>query len=177
MYKSAIFDGRKVCRQLQFILMAKKKPNQPKSIQNRRARHDYELGDSLMVGLQLTGCETKALRMGQGSLRGAYVTVKDNELYLLNALVGQVAGINLTEDEKTRTRKLLAKRREIDALIAAKQQGKTIVPTEVLTAGRYIKLRIAVGKGKKLYDKRQTLKARDDAQHAAAAIKNFRSNL
>ncbi|MCA9325612.1 SsrA-binding protein SmpB [Candidatus Saccharibacteria bacterium] len=154
--------------------MAKKKRNQTKSIQNRRARHDYELGDSLVVGLELTGRETKALRMGQGSLRGAYVTVKDSELYLLNSLVGQVAGIQLTEQEQTRTRKLLAKRREIEALIAAKQQGRTIVPTEVLTGGRFIKLRIAVGKGKKRWDKRQTLKKREEQREANRAMKSAR---
>ncbi|CAN5363684.1 SsrA-binding protein SmpB [soil metagenome] len=155
--------------------MAKKKPTQSKSILNRRARHDYELGDSLVVGLQLTGAETKALRMGQGSLRGAYVTVKDNELYLLNSLVGQVSGINLSEDEQHRTRKLLAKRREIDALIAAKQQGRSIVPLEILTGTRYVKLRISVGKGKKQYDKRQTLKARDEKRTMAAALKSARN--
>lgn len=152
--------------------MAKQKRPSTKTIQNRRARHDYELGDSLVVGLQLTGRETKALRLGQGSLRGAYVTVKDNELYLLNALVGQVAGINLTEDEQRRTRKLLAKRREIDALIAAKQQGRTIVPLEILTQTRYVKLRISVGKGKKHYDKRHVLKARDDKRSAERALKS-----
>ena len=151
--------------------MAKKKRPSTKTIQNRRARHDYELGDSLVVGLELTGRETKALRMGQGSLRGAYVTVKDNELYLLNALVGQVAGINLSEDEQRRTRKLLAKRREIDALIAAKQQGRSIVPLEVLTSTRYIKLRISIGKGKKRYDKRQTLKARDEKREVNRELK------
>jgi SsrA-binding protein len=154
--------------------MAKKKRPSTKTIQNRRARHDYELGDSLVVGLELTGAETKALRMGQGSLRGAYVTVKDNEIYLLNSLVGQVGGIKLTEEEQRRTRKLLAKRREIDALIAAKQQGRSIVPLEILTATRYIKLRISVGKGKKLYDKRQTLKARDEKREANRAIKTHR---
>jgi SsrA-binding protein len=152
--------------------MAKKKRTQSKTIQNRRARFDYELGDSLIVGLELNGRETKALRMGQGSLRGAYVTVKDNELYLLNSLVGQVAGINLTEDEKTRTRKLLAKRREINALIEAKQQGRTIVPTEMLTGGRFIKLRIAVGKGKKRYDKRLVLKKREESRDINRAMKN-----
>jgi SsrA-binding protein len=154
--------------------MAKKKRPSTKTIRNRRARHDYELGDSLIVGLELNGRETKALRMGQGSLRGAYVTIKDNELYLLNALVGSVAGISLTEEEQRRTRKLLAKRREIDALIAAKQQGRTIVPLEVLTSSRFVKLRISVGKGKKLYDKRQTLKARDEKRAVAAALKNNR---
>ncbi len=151
--------------------MAKKKATQTKTIQNRRARHDYELGDSLVVGLELTGRETKALRMGQGSLRGAYVTVKANELYLLNALVGEVPGIQLSEDEKTRTRKLLAKRREIDALIEAKHQGRTIVPLEILTRGRFIKVRISVGKGKKQYDKRHTLKERDAARDVNRALK------
>lgn len=154
--------------------MAKRKQAQAKSIQNRRARHDYELGDSLVVGLQLTGKETKSLRLGQGSLRGAYVTVKDSELYLLNALVGETPGIQLAADEKTRSRKLLAKRREIDALIAAKQQGRTIVPLEMLTQGRYIKLRISVGKGKKQWDKRQTLKDRDEKRSMAAAMKSAR---
>lgn len=154
--------------------MAKQKRPQTKTIQNRRARHDYELGDSLVVGLQLTGKETKSLRLGQGSLRGAYVTIKDNELYLLNALVGETPGIQLTADEKTRSRKLLAKRREIDALIAAKGQGRTIVPLEMLTQGRYIKLRISVGKGKKQWDKRQTLKARDEQREATRAMKASR---
>ncbi len=151
--------------------MAKKKRPQTKSIQNRRARHDYELGDSLVVGVELTGKETKSLRMGQGSLRGAYVTVKDNELFLLNALVGQSQGITLSEEEQRRTRKLLAKRREIDSLIAAKQQGRTIVPLEMLTQGRFIKLRISVGKGKKQYDKRRTLKERDATREANRAMK------
>jgi len=144
--------------------MAKKKATQAKTIQNRRARFDYELGDSLVVGLELTGAETKSLRMGHGQLRGAYVTVKGNELYLIGSTVNGTNGIPLSEDEQTRTRKLLAKRREIDALIAAKQQGRTIVPLEMLTRGRFIKLRIAIGKGKKQYDKRQALKARDQAR-------------
>ncbi len=153
-------------------VMPKKKRPQSKSIQNRRARHDYELGDSLVVGMELLGRETKALRMGQGSLRGAYVTVKGDELYLLNALVGQLPGIPLSEDEQRRTRKLLAKRREINALVEAKQQGRTIVPLEILTGGRYIKLRISVGKGKKLYDKRHALQARDDARATQRALKS-----
>lgn len=154
--------------------MAKKKQKQPKSIQNRRARHDYELGDSLVVGLQLSGRETKALRMGHGQLRGAYVTIKDNELWLINATISGSTGIPIAESEQTQARKLLAKRREIEALIEAKQQGKTIVPLEMLTHGRFIKLRISVGRGKKQYDKRQTLKKRDDDRRAQAAIKNAR---
>lgn len=154
--------------------MAKKKSGQTKKIQNRRARFDYELGDSLVVGLGLTGAETKSLRMGHGHLRGAYVTVKGGELFLINATVAGTSGIPIGESEQTRARKVLAKRREIDALMAAKQQGRTIVPLEILTGGRYIKLRLAIGKGKKHYDKRQTLKRREDERRARAELKHSR---
>lgn len=151
--------------------MVKKKPQGPKAIRNRRARFDYELGDSLVVGLELSGAEVKSLRMGHGHLRGAYVTVKDDELYLLNATITGAGGVSIDEQDQTRTRKLLAKRREIDALIEAKQQGRTIVPLEVLTRGRFIKLRIAIGKGKKRYDKRQTLKRRDAERDVSRVLK------
>jgi SsrA-binding protein len=152
--------------------MAKKKRQPAKTISNRRARHDYELGDSLVVGIELTGAETKSLRMGHGHLRGAYVTVKGDELFLINATIAGTAGVFIEESEQTRARKLLAKRREIGALIEAKQQGKTIVPLEILTGGRYIKLRISVGRGKKRYDKRQTLKRRDQEREAQRAVRS-----
>jgi SsrA-binding protein len=154
--------------------MAKKKANQTKRITNRRARFDYELGDSLMVGLELSGAEVKSLRMGHGQLRGAYVTVKDNQIWLLNAAINGTSGVPISEENQTRTRRLLAKRREIDALIEAKQQGRTIVPLELLTGGRYIKLRIAIGKGKKLYDKRQVLKQRDESRLIQSILKKQR---
>jgi SsrA-binding protein len=145
--------------------------NAPKQILNRRARHDYELGDSLSVGVQLTGAEVKSLRMGRGQLRGAYVTVKDNEIWLLNATISGAGGVSIDEHDQTRSRKLLAKRREIDALTEAKQQGRTIVPLQITTSGRYIKIRIAIGKGKKLYDKRHDLKKRDEDRSMKAALK------
>jgi SsrA-binding protein len=151
-------------------LMAKQKSHQPKMIRNRRARHDYELGDSLVVGIALSGAETKALRMGHGQLRGAYVTIKGNELYLINATISGTSGIPISEPDQSRARKLLAKKREIISLIEAKQQGRTIVPLEVLTGSRYIKVRIAIGKGKKLYDKRQALKAKDEKRRLRSII-------
>lgn len=153
-------------------VMAKKKAATPKQITNRRARHDYELGDSLVVGLQLNGREVKALRMGHGQLRGAYVTIKGGELFLINATISGSAGIPISESEQTQARKLLAKQREISSLAEAKQQGRTIVPLEILTRGRFIKLRIAVGRGKKLYDKRQTLKKRDETRTINRALKH-----
>jgi SsrA-binding protein len=106
--------------------MKKQRAKSSGTIANRRARHDYDLGDSLVVGIALSGAETKALRTGHGHLRGAYVTLKNNELWL---------------------------------------------PLEILTKGRYIKLRISAGRGKKQYDKRATLKARDETRQANAAIK------
>jgi SsrA-binding protein len=152
----------------------KKKANQTKQIANRRARYDYELGDELVVGVALTGAETKALRRGHGHLRGAYVTVKDGELWLFNATITGDSAIKIPEEMHTRNRKLLAKRKEIDTLIAAKQQGKTIVPLDILTKGRYIKVRIAAGRGKKKYDKRASIKAREEKRTINAQLKGAR---
>lgn len=146
--------------------------HQPKKILNRRAKHDYQLGDSLLVGIELNGREVKALRTGRGQLRGAYVTVKDDEIYLLNGTITGSSAAPIDDDEQTRSRKLLAKRREIKALIEAKQQGRTIVPLELLTSGRYIKLRIAIGTGKKAYDKRETLRRRDQNRDIARQVRN-----
>lgn len=140
--------------------MKKKQPSK-KTIKNRRASYDYALDDSLLVGLELNGREVKNLRLGHGHLQGAYVTVKDNQLWLVNGTIGSSNAAPLSEQEQTRTRRLLANRREIDKLIQEKQQGKTIVPLELLTGSRYIKLRISTGRGKKRYDKRQVIKKRD----------------
>jgi SsrA-binding protein len=149
----------------------RKKSQPTKRIVNRRARYDYELGDSLVAGLQLSGAETKALRLGHGQLRGAYVTEKNGELWLINSQINSAKGVDIPESDQTRSRKLLAKRREIDNLIAAKQDGRTIVPLELLTQGRYIKLRISVGKGKKRYDKRQTIKRREQEREAKRLVR------
>jgi SsrA-binding protein len=149
--------------------MAKKKAP-AKRITNRRARFDYELGDSLVVGLQLTGAETRALRQGHGQLRGAFVSVKDDELWLINAQINPVSGAPIATDQQIRSRKLLAKRSEIARLMAAKQQGRTIVPLELITTGRYLKLKIAVGKGLKRYDKRESLKRRQQERDAARSL-------
>lgn len=150
--------------------MPKKKPQEAKQINNKRASHDYALGDDLVVGISLTGAETKALRMGHGHLRGAYVNVKDNELWLFNATIAGTNGIPISDEDKTRSRKLLAKRRQIDTFIEAKQQGLTVVPLQILTRGRYIKVRIAAGRGKKLYDKRADLKKRDQTRDVSRMV-------
>ena len=150
--------------------MAKKA--QPKHrITNRRARYDYELGDDLVVGISLTGAETKALRQGHGQLAGAFVNIKDGELWLYGAKISPTNNIAISSDDQIRNRKLLAKRREIEALAQARQDGRAIVPLEILTGGRYIKLRIAVGKGLKRYDKRENIKRRQAARDIERHLK------
>jgi SsrA-binding protein len=134
----------------------------PGAITNRRARYDYELGDDLVVGLSLTGAEVKAARLGRVHLKGSYVAIKQNQLWLINAsfsLQTNEPGGNHAVD--TRDRQLLAHRRQIDQFLEHKKQGLTIVPTKLLTKGKFIKLVVATGRGKKRYDKRQTVKERD----------------
>lgn len=151
--------------------MAKKKKTAAGTISNKRAGFDYELDGGLVAGIALNGRETKALRLGHGQLRGSYVTVKNAELWLINATISGTNGVPLEESEQTRARKLLVSRKDIDKLIAAKQQGLQIIPTEILTKGRFIKLRIALGKSKKQYDKREVIKKRDDDRAKRQAMK------
>ena len=144
--------------------MANKKPqNKPQAIVNRRARFDYELEDDIVAGLVLTGIEARAARDGHIQLKGSFVTIKNDELWLNNASFslkinerGQVSARTVD----TSPRKLLASRKQIDLLSDRKKQGMTIVPTKLLTNGKFIKIVIALGKGKKKYDKRETIKRR-----------------
>lgn len=151
--------------------MAKKKKQPSGVISNKRARYDYELKDSYTAGISLTGAETRSLREHHGSLQGAFVQIKDDEAWLVNALVTPLKtnAANLPASDQTRNRKLLLKRREIEDLQHAKQQGNTIVPVRLLTQGRFIKVEIAVGRGKRKFDKRQVIKQRDTDRDIARA--------
>lgn len=151
----------------------KKKRKSPASvIVNRRASFDYALGDEITVGVVMTGREVRAARDGRVQLKGAFVTVRNDELWLNNAsfsLKLNTKGEGETTVD-TSPRKLLAKRRQIDELIEHKQQGMTIVPLRLLNRGRFVKLVIALGKGKKLYDKRQAIKKRDQERDVQRRI-------
>jgi SsrA-binding protein len=144
------------------------KPAAP--IVNRRARFDYELGDEIVAGLALTGLEARAARDGHIQLKGAYVTIRGNELWLNNAsfsLKINERGNPGARSVDTSPRKLLVHTKQIAELSARKKEGMTIVPTKLLTQGRFIKVVIALGKGKKNYDKRETIKRRDiEREHA-----------
>lgn len=145
------------------MVQKKKRTAKPQAIVNRRASYDYTLDDELTTGIVLTGREARAARDGRVQLKGSFVTVRNNELWLNNAsfsLQLNTKGVNESTVD-TSPRKLLASRKQIDALAERKHEGMSIVPLRLLTQGRYIKLVIALGKGKKNYDKRQAIKKRD----------------
>ncbi len=150
--------------------MAKKRASDSRIV-NRRAKYDYELGDTFIVGLQLTGAEVKSLRLGHGQLTGSYVNNRGGELWLVGAQIMGTRGVSIDEQAVDRSRKVLAKKAEIEDMLAARQQGKSIIPLEFLNGGRYIKLRVAIGRGKKRYDKRESLKRRQQERDISRAIK------
>ncbi len=150
-----------------------KKKISTNTIRNKRASFDYDLKDTYIAGIVLSGAETRSLRQHHGSLQGAFVQIKDGEAWLVNSLVTPLKtnAANLSAETQVRNRKLLLKKRELDRLIEAKQQGNTIVPVKILTKGRFIKVEIAVGRGKRKYDKRQSIKKRDQARDAKRELK------
>lgn len=151
----------------------KKKEAKPKAILNRRASFDYALGDELITGIVLTGREARAARDGRVQLKGSFVTIRNDELWLNNAsfsLKLNTKGEGETSVD-TSARKLLASRKQIDELADRKQAGMSIVPLRLLTQGKYIKLVIALGKGKKNYDKRQAIKKRDQDRDTQRSLK------
>lgn len=130
-----------------------KKKKVPDSVTvNRRAHYDYQLGEELVCGMALSGPEVRLIRDHHVQLKGSYVTIRNGELWLY--------GLTLGADTATDIR-LLATKKQIAGLEKAKVAGSTIVPVKLLGGGRYIKLVIAIGKGKKKYDKRETIKKRD----------------
>ena len=151
----------------------KKPAKKPASIENRRARFDYELRDEIVAGIVLTGPEVRAVRDNRAHLKGAFATIKDGELWLNNASLSvrlNHKGENdITVD--TRPRKLLVHRRQISELEAAKATGLTIVPIRMLSNSRFIKVVLATAKGKKHYDKRETIKRRDTERESARQLR------
>ena len=131
--------------------------------ENRRARYEYFLEDFFEAGIALTGTEVKSLRFGEGSIAESYAEVKDNQVWLVNANVPEFSHGNRFNHEPRRPRKLLLHTREINKLHAAvARQGMTLVPLSVYFNGRgRAKVELALAKGKKAHDKRESIKERD----------------
>jgi SsrA-binding protein len=138
---------------------------------NRRASHDYQILDTWEAGLVLTGTEVKALRDGKANVSDAYGIVRDGEVYLLNLHISPYERGGYVNHEPTRTRKLLLHKREIRKMIGAvERQGLTLVPLELYFKHGKAKLAIALGKGKKLHDKRDDDRKRTDERDMARAM-------
>jgi SsrA-binding protein len=135
---------------------------------NKRARFDYEILDTWEAGLVLTGTEVKSLRDGRANISDAYGIVKDGEVFLLNLHISPYERGGYSNHEPGRTRKLLLHRKEIRRLIGAvERQGLTLVPLELYFKNGVAKVALALGKGKKLHDKRDTEKSRDAEREMA----------
>lgn len=142
---------------------------------NKRARHDYAITQTFEAGLVLTGTEVKALRTGRASLTDGYVNVRDGEAWLNRVHIGEYDKGTWTNHEPRQPRKLLLHRREIRDLVkATSEKGVTIVPLSLYFSGGYAKVEIGVGRGKREYDKRQSMAARDAQREAERAVRRRR---
>ena len=131
-------------------------------ILNKKANFSYFILDSLECGMELRGTEIKSLRQGSCDIRDSFVIIKNNEAYVLNMYIAKYKEGNIFNHDERRTRKLLLHKHEIKKLKEKKEREDiTLVPLEIYFKGRVAKLKLGVCKGKKLYDKRQTIKERD----------------
>lgn len=139
--------------------------------QNRKARHDYEIGERFEAGLVLTGTEVKSLRGGRASLVEGFATVDDGEVWLRNVNIPEYRFGTWTNHAPKRNRKLLLHRKEIEKLFRATEgSGRTLVPLSIYFSDGYAKVEIAIATGKRDWDKRQTLAKRDADREAQRAL-------
>ncbi|HXG58352.1 MAG TPA: SsrA-binding protein SmpB [Thermoanaerobaculia bacterium] len=157
--------------------MAASKNGSPERViaTNRKAFHDYTILQKLEAGVELTGTEVKSLREGRANLKDSYVIFRDGEAFLFGAHISPYSHGNIQNHDPERTRRLLLHRREIDKLRGqVVEKGLSIVPLRLYFKGNRVKTEIAVVRGKKLFDKRETEKRREAERETAAAIKHGR---
>jgi len=144
--------------------------------ENRRARYDYEILDTLEAGIMLTGTEVKSLRTGHAQITESYASPEDGELWLINSHIPEYLQANRFNHEERRRRKLLVSRKELSRLATAVSRGgNTIVPLKLYFNERGMaKILIGLAKGKKNYDKRETEKNRDWGREKSRIMKNGR---
>ncbi len=129
---------------------------------NKKAFHDYFIEEKYEVGIELIGTEVKSIKAGKVSIKESFVRIIKNEVFVMNMHVTPYEFGNINNESETRVRKLLLKRKEIEKIAQKiKEQGYTIMPLSIYTKQRLVKMEIGLAKGKKLYDKREDLKRRD----------------
>lgn len=145
--------------------------------QNRKARHDYTIVDTIEAGLVLTGTEIKSIRAARIQLKDGYAQLKNGEAWLVNVHIAPFEQGNIWNQEPERTRKLLLKKREISRLEnELKDSGMTLIPLKVYIKHGFAKVLIGLAKGKHDYDKRETIKRREQERDIKRQIKNFNRN-
>ena len=141
--------------------------------QNKKAYHDYFILDTYEAGIELKGTEIKSVRKGSANLKDSYIRIKNNEAFIENMHIAPYEQGNIFNHEPLRTRKLLLHKKEIKKLQKeVKENGLTIVPTKLYFNTSKLKVEVALVRGKKLYDKRQDLKAKDAKRDIDRALKN-----
>ena len=139
---------------------------------NREARHEYFILEEIETGIALTGTEIKAIRDGKVNLKDSYAIIKNGEVYLLNTYISEYKEGNIFNHEPRRTRKLLLHKKEILKLNdKIKQEGLTLIPLKLYFKKNKVKILLGLCKGKKLYDKRETIKERDLKREASKISK------
>lgn len=129
---------------------------------NKKASHNYELGETYEAGLALQGTEVKSLRDGKANLKEGYASIESGEVYLYNCHISPYSHGNIENHDPVRTRKLLLHKKEIKKLMGkVKEKGLSLIPTKLYFRNGLAKVELALGKGKKLYDKREDMKRRD----------------
>jgi len=142
---------------------------------NRKAYHNYHIGDSVEAGIALTGTEIKSIRSGRVSLGDAYVRPEAGELWLLNTHIARYEAGSYLSHEPTRPRKLLLHRKQIDSLTSqVAEKGLTLVPVRLYIKGSIAKVEVALAKGKKLYDKREAIARREVEREIGRVTKRQR---
>ncbi len=141
-------------------------------IQNRKAKYDYEIIETYEAGIVLKGTEIKSIRNGSANLKDSYAMIRNNEIYLLNMHISKYKEGNLFNHEETRTRKLLLHKKEIKKIkVKLEQEGMTLVPIKLYFQKNKAKILLAVAKGKKNYDKRESIKKKDIEREEKKNIK------
>jgi SsrA-binding protein len=141
--------------------------------QNRKAYHDYHIEEAFEAGIALSGTEVKSLREGKANIKDSYVIIKDHEVFLLNCHISHYSHGNIMNHDPMRTRKLLLHRKEINRLWGkTAMRGFTLIPLKIYFKGPVAKVEIALAKGKKVFEKRETIKEKDARREIARAIKS-----
>lgn len=143
---------------------------------NRSASYNYHLLETYEAGIQLIGTEVKAAKTGKVQLKESYADILDNEAWLLNAHISEYSHGNRENHQPMRKRKLLLHRQEIDKLLGkVREKGLALVPTKLYLKNGKIKLEVAVAKGKKFHDKRESERAREDQEEARKTMKQWKN--